>query len=491
MNKNSVDNTPWQHPFLQAENIRKFREYSEKVWLFASNYEKESNKKLNCAFVVNMAQNMYKWACLSQKYGTQATLYNHPLDNSTINLPQWEEYAGEWNQLNDIPAFLANLPEQELRVSTVTIPMGDSGMHQSFNDSQKLDCWHNWHQQIESTQMYPEVAISHPGCYPYWDWARGLEKHDVIYTCSVPIAAYLSGRPYCFFSVGGDLQYDCGRGDDYGFTMRLAVNRARFILVSNPHTLAHCRRLGFRNAVYLPYPMDTDRYCPGAGMARNEWVARFGGEVYILITSRVDMDVKGHDEDYFAAIITVARQSEQARFIFLGWGNDLELLRNRVILEGLQNQIIILSPVGKMRLIDYYRSCDAVLDQFVYGYYGATMLEAASIGKPVIMKMRAEQYNPLYAGDVAPVENANTPAAMRDALLNLIDRPDYRLQKSKDMRDWLVRNHGEEKTVPLMLAMLRLAADCVPLPADLVNPLSAHVTDVESAYHQACLKSSI
>ena len=65
---------------------------------------------------------------------------------------------------------------------------------------------------------------------------------------------------------------------------------------------------------------------------------------------------------------------------------------------------------------------------------------------------------------------------------------ELRKQKGDAMRDWVVRNHGEQKTVPLMLALLRFAADRVSLPHDLVNPLSSPLTTEEIAYHQSCLR---
>ena len=162
--------------------------------------------------------------------------------------------------------------------------------------------------------------------------------------------------------------------------------------------------------------------------------------------------------------------------------------QTRVHAAEVQDQFILLSPVGKKRLIDYYRSCDIVLDQFVYGYYGATALEAAAIGKPVIMKLRHEHYAPLYRGDVMPALNAATPVAMGQALLTLVDNHNFRLHKGLEMRRWLVRNHGEEKTLPLLLALLRMTADNAPLPEELVNPLWTEVTEAEQAYHRACVQ---
>ena len=484
----SIDVQPWEHPFHSAKNIRDFRRYSEEVWAYALTYRKRTDERLNCAFSINMAQNMYKWARLAHEYGAEASLYCNPQDLCVISQPGWEDFDGEFHDIMGGAEFLSEQAQLTPTVPCHSIPMGDSGLLQAWNNSRDHGDWNGLHALLGDKHIFPEAVLAYQGCYPYWDCAKAFEKHDVIYTCSISISAYFSGRPYCFFSVGADLQFDCGQAGDYGMVMRLAVNKARFIFASNPHTLGHCRRLGFQNAVYLPYPMDSNRYCPGDGLARHQWEAAYGPGVYILATSRIDGGIKGYGQEFLNALLSVVRERPEAKFVFLGWGNDLEVFRQLVAAERLQQRIIISPPVGKKRLIDFYRSCDVVLDQFVYGYYGTTALEAMSIGKPVVMKMRAEQYEPLYAGDIAPVENAHTPEEMQIALLALIDSPDYRLKKGRAVREWLVRNHGEEKTVPLMLALLKLSADRAPLPLHFVNPLSAPLSKEEVAYHKSCLR---
>jgi glycosyltransferase involved in cell wall biosynthesis len=209
-----------------------------------------------------------------------------------------------------------------------------------------------------------------------------------------------------------------------------------------------------------------------------------------LMASRLDPQVKGQDENFFRTLVDVAKHRPQLRFIFLAWGESAAEFRKRIESAGMQDRFIILKPVGKKRLIDYYRSCDLVLDHFVYGYYGATALEAASISKPVVMKLRTEHYAPLYRDDVMPAFNTATPGEMGEALLALGDNETLRLQSGAEMRSWLLRNHGEEKTVPLMLALLRLTADQVPLPKDLVNPLWDEESEEERAYHRSCFQAA-
>lgn len=84
----SIETHPWLHPFLTASNISRFREYSESVWAYALDYSSRNPQPLNCAFAVNMAQNMYKWASLAAKYGATPTLFLHAMDTFPISMPQ-------------------------------------------------------------------------------------------------------------------------------------------------------------------------------------------------------------------------------------------------------------------------------------------------------------------------------------------------------------------------------------------------------------------
>ncbi|MGH8643134.1 MAG: glycosyltransferase [Gammaproteobacteria bacterium] len=492
----SVDPHPWLHPFLTDNSITRFRAYSEEIWSYALSYAERNGRPRHCAFAVNMAQNMYKWARLAQAAGWSVAVYPHPLDTSALNAPEWEDYDGACAEVMDGESFLransALVPEVPCR----RVPMDGGELLQAYKDvSLHRGRWLSklWKRlclvaRAPSVQRHALLTLN--GFYPYFRWAEALSRYDVIYAASAPFAAYASGKPFCVCSVGGDLELDCGRTDDLGRAMRLAFHGARFLMISNPHALGHSRRLGFTNGVYLPYPMDSNRYHPGDGNARAEWEVRYGAGIYALATSRLDKAVKGQGESFFDMLVAVTRERPRLRFVFLAWGDSALEFHRQVESAGMADRIILLPPVGKKRLIDYYRSCDFVLDHFVYGYYGATALEAAAIGKPVIMKLRAEHYAPLYAGDVAPVSNVSSPEEVRQAILAFADNPSMRAEQGRRMREWLVRNHGEERTVPLMLALLRLAADRVRLPRALRNPLCDPLGPEEEAYHAACAETA-
>ena len=387
----------------------------------------------------------------------------------------------------DGPGFLAAHNEINVAVPTHTVEFDDNGWNAALaalqvNDRRPL---------LRLVQADP--VLRHEAFHHYLQltnfhaWARELSRYEATYIASVPLAAYLSGRPYCIFSVGGDLQVDCGRGDGFGQAMSVAFNAGRFLMISNPHAVGHSRRLGLTNGVYLPYPMDDHRYSPGHGEARARWVARCGEGTYVLATARIDHKVKGIDDSYIDALAAAAQREPSLRFVFLTWGHDAQAFRQRVMALPVAHQFLLLEPVGKRRLVDYYRSCDVVLDQMVYGYFGATALEAASVGKPLVMRLRQEQYASFYQGDTAPVCTVDSPAAVRDTLVSLAQSPEKRRQLGDDMRAWLVRHHGRERTLPLLLSMLRVAADQVKLPPELVSPLLEPLSQEELSYHRSCL----
>jgi len=487
----SVDNAPWDHPFLTSENLRRFRDYCGAVWDFAVDYHTKYPRPLNLAFCVNIAQSAYKWAALSIEYGVPATLYLHPLDNNALSTPEWEDFDGEFPNVHEGAAFLEAAREVKPRCPVVRTPLGGEELYNALRKAKTGN-----RKPLFELVGYPsairyEPFLTHSGTAPTLPMVQALTKHDAVMAPSIPIPAYLSGRPYLAQSIGGDLQFDCGKGDEFGQLIALSFAAARFLNFTNPHVIGMCRRLGMTNGLYLPYPMDDERYCPGPGHARKEWVAEHGEGTYVLSTARIDNSVKGNGTAILGALVEAAKKCPSLRYVFLAWGHGADQFREEVNATGVGHQFVFRKPVGKTRLIDYLRSCDAVLDQFVYGYYGATGLEAAGVGKPILMRILAEQYSPLYRCDVAPVINLSGPDQLASALVKLVEQPDWHRQRGEELRAWLVRNHGAKRTMPILLALMRLAADNVPLPADLVNPLRDVESQAEREYHKACLKARV
>jgi glycosyltransferase involved in cell wall biosynthesis len=486
----SVEERPWEHPFLTERNISRFRQYSLTVRELALAHARAHPTQLNLGFSVNLAQSMYKWARMTQKAGAAATLYLHSYDARALTYPEWEDYDGAWPDLLDGAGFLQAHPEIVPEVPCVRVELRSECEHgAAWSRFQEGDRRALLRCMARTPSLRFDSLWTYQGVYAFLlPWAEMLARHDAVCTAYFPLAAYLSGRPYCAYAVGDDVQYDCGRPDALGQLMAMSFAGARFLWMSNPYYLGHCRRLGFVNGLHVPYPMDDSRYCPGVGRARREWEAQHGPGFYVLATARIDDKVKGNGASLFQELAALAGRLPQVRFVFLAWGQDVAAFRERIAAAHLQRQFLLLEPVGKTRLIDYYRSSDCVLDQFVYGYYGATGLEACAVGKPVVMRIRTEHYSPLYGGDVAPVLNCAGAREAAQAIEGLAGNPERCARAGAEARAWLVRNHGEAVTTPLLLALLQFARDNRPLPPDLCTPLREDETEEEAAYHRSRLR---
>jgi glycosyltransferase involved in cell wall biosynthesis len=477
----------WNHPWLNASNISAFATYSAQVRAFALDYAAKHPAPLRVAFCNNMAQNMYKWACMAQRFGHNVELFCRMDDKSALSMPQWEEYDGEAPDIMSLQWQQGNALNETLKAPCRWHePDGDiSRLWQCAQDFKQGRDLRALAEILPATGSMPLLSyLSKIEPLYYLNMALDFQEFDVLFSAADHIPSLLSGLPYNILCVGGDADILCSRRDWYGAAQRLALLQARFLHLSNPHMLGHCRRLGLRNAAHIPYPMDDAKYCPGPGKARAQWEAQNGPGCYVLTTARLDSTVKGHTTEWWQAVIEAVSQEPSLRFVFLCWGESLEIIRDKFRGTDLEEKTLFLKPVGKVRLIDYYRSCDLVMDQFTYGYYGATGLEAAACGCPVIMFLRQEQYAPLYSGDTVPMNNCASPQDLVGLLTSLAREPELRRSQGYAMRDWLVRNHGEQRTAPFMMAFLRLAADRVRLPKDLHTPLAAPLVEDENDFHR-------
>lgn len=479
----SRDDRPWRHPFLTSANLTRFHDFSDRVHAFAAEVVGRKGLPETCIFTVNMAQNMYKWTNLAIRSGIDSCLIPHPMDTTAISDPRWEDFSGEFPNIFDGQAFNDLVGDLETRVPVNRVDLL-GGRLLEFVSSGAI------HSEIQNRLggRYCEL-LEHEGCAPYFEWAYRIGTADVSYAASSPIASYASGKPYLAFSVGGDLQMDCGLVSGYGEMLRKSFGAAAFLLASNPHTLGHCRRLGLENAVHVPYPMDDSRYAPGDGSFREIWQKEKGGEVFVLTTARIDSHVKGYGHKVLRSMRAACEKQPDLRFVFLNWGESLEKFRATAYEFGLADFSLFLPPVGKERLIDYYRSADIVMDQFTYGYFGASSLEALSVGRPVIMFLRTHHYQHLYAGDLPPVISVEPGEQLAANLIQLASSRGRRLEIGHLSRDWLIRNHGEGSAGTKMMNLLATAAHSEKLPEEIriLNPLLDTISDEEDRYHQGCV----
>jgi glycosyltransferase involved in cell wall biosynthesis len=427
----SWDPHPWKHPWLTPDNLRSMREFSER---FIENDMKalEQLDPINSkiGFVGNMANNLYIRAVPLRRTGHNINIYLHPHDDLIMNHPSWEEFDGT---ISPEDSYVKPYLEKGNSLPSVT------DVYSLVEDA-------NWVEHIESGQADFLRNRDKKAGYSYLSnlpTLAALNKQDVNFGIQYLYLCYLANKPYMAAQCGGDVWFEASLNNELGRLQRLAYQSARVFLVSNPWSYSHARRLGLTNLVYLPYFLDETVYSPGNGSYRGKWEAQSGGDFFVLSSSRLDEKNKGSSLG-IRGFATFSKNFPNARLVLIGWGHDKEKEFKIIEELGLSDKVIVLPISGKKRLIEYLRSADVFLDQFVLGYYGSAGIEAMAVGLPIVARVESKQYEAL-CGQAPPICNANSQAEVANILNALAENKFYRNSVSEASREWFLQNHSASR----------------------------------------------
>ncbi len=467
----SFDRTPWNHPWLTQENMRAFRSYSDQLldtWLRGKS---SAVADIDVAFVGNMANANYVRAAGLRRLGARAPVYLHPDDHHVLGQPAWEEFDGEmpFDASPEIQAARLPIVPDVFRIpDEPETPLDQLGQSAPF--------------------LRPGDVLRWPGYMRFLPTLRELAKRKVLVASQCQYLAYLSGRPYVFGQSGGEIWFNPSSDDELGRIQLLALKQAAAIFVSNPLTLAHMRRYGLQNAIFLPFCLDDAKYAPGPADFREEWRQRTGGEFFVMCSARIDDLWKG-SQIALEGFATFARAHPAARLVVLRWGSNSDELEARLAALGVASQVLILPPVGKQRLVRYLRSADCLIEQFVLGYYGGSALEAIGCGVPVIMRLEHEQYRGLLLDDLPPVLEAADADEVARALERLYTDATFKKATGEKTRAWFMRRHASSTFASQFSALLNRVSTGAR-PNFRRSPLHAPLSEAERRYHQTQLDNA-
>lgn len=439
------DVEPWRHPWLTSENLRAMREFSEAClerWQHEADALPAAAERY--AFVGNLANNMYMRARPLRRLGLDIDVFVHPQDHYVMSQPGWEEL--------DAVVDSAEVDRRRLEQLGVELPKVPGFYQPPVSPQLSAD---------DAFRRYPFLSAADVLRWlPYLcgnDWIDALADYDALMCAQSTFVGLLSGRPYVAAHTGGEIWYECSRGDLFGRLQLEAYRRAAVLLASNPWSFAHARRYGLRNAVYVPLVLDEEFYAPGPGPFRETWMSASGGDFFVFSAVRQNDAVKGTLTG-LEGFARFAAYRPGARLVMIEWGQQSALNVERFAALGIANKVLRMPIAGKRRVIDYLRSADCSLDQFTLGYYGASALEAMGCGLPVIMRLERTQYAALCPAGPPPVVDAASPDEVAAALERLASEPGFRRAVAGAQREWFTAAHGAKVWYPALAAMLRVTA---------------------------------
>jgi len=268
-----------------------------------------------------------------------------------------------------------------------------------------------------------------------------LSRYDIVQAYGgnafLPLVA-APGRPYVAFEHG-TLRELPWEDSPFGRLTALGFRRAAVTVITNADVLESARRLGLEDVVFIPHPIDEEKYSPG----ESEWRTRLhreGFSLMLLAPARQDWREKGNDV-LLRGAASVLREQAHAVLYVGDWGVDLERSRALARELGIADRVRWLPPVPKVELIDLYRAADVVLDQFVLGTFGGTAPEALACAKPVVMAFDPALHAWCFP-EQPPIVAAATTEDVAAALCRLATAPAERVRLGEEGRAWVVRNHN-------------------------------------------------
>src|SRR5262249_32573589 len=113
----------------------------------------------------------------------------------------------------------------------------------------------------------------------------------------------------------------------------------------------------------------------------------------LLMPSRLSNRWKGSDLFVDALVEVATAYPERLFLIAAGWGDDYPAIRARVQASAAAGAVYFMEGALSKGYLSRLLNCvDAVVDQFVLGWYGAVFIEAAAHGRPVLIHLDREQW---------------------------------------------------------------------------------------------------
>ena len=189
--------------------------------------------------------------------------------------------------------------------------------------------------------------------------------------------------------------------------------------------------------------VDTRRYHPANGQAEEvEKIYRLPPRPRILFVGRLMKDKK---IDLLIQAMQHVRAEQNAHLLIVGRGDEHQNLQSEARRLGLEENVHLLGYVPESDLPAMYRSSDLFAIASVCEVQSIPALQAVATGLPIVAVDAAALPELVRPGQNGLLVPADDPLALGEALLKVVDDPDYRAGLGQASLE-LIDGHSEERT---------------------------------------------
>jgi glycosyltransferase involved in cell wall biosynthesis len=238
-----------------------------------------------------------------------------------------------------------------------------------------------------------------------------------------------------------------------GRLLAAAYQQANKVIITNADVRALAEELGLRNYVFIPHPVDEEKFYPGLSRVRGELEDQYGRDVVVLFApARHDWAVKGNDKMIRAAARLMGQERKPIVLVLTRWGQEVERSQALIAQLGIESQVKWLPLLAKRKMAEYYRAADIVLDQFNIGTFGLTTPEAMACARPVMVYFDAKLHEWCYE-EMPPILSARSLDEIYQGLFGLVRDSDLRERLGRQGREWFLKYHSGERIADLHIRL--------------------------------------
>ena len=289
--------------------------------------------------------------------------------------------------------------------------------------------------------------------YSSLPWFRRIfQKYDLIHAAATdPIYAMLAAPaiPYVAFEHGTlrDLPFE---NSPQGRLLSLAYKKAAKVIITNPDTLASAKKLGLDNYLFVPHPLDQEKYRPQTSNLHEELRKTHGVQNIIFSPARHDWGDKGNDLIIRGFAEYLKNTKKTALLIFTLWGQDIKKSRKLVQKLALKQSVLWIPILHEANHIKYINAADMILDQMLLPSFGGVAFKGMSCGKPVISSYRHKN-NQWCLPEPPPLVTAYSAQEIDLRITELLDRPGLKEKIGQEGRDWIIKHHSWQLAADQMI----------------------------------------
>jgi glycosyltransferase involved in cell wall biosynthesis len=234
-------------------------------------------------------------------------------------------------------------------------------------------------------------------------------------------AGILGKYPYFLHCHGTDVRRNLRAWYQRPFIVR-SLERARRVFFSTPDLAEYV--LPVRpDAVWVPNPISAVFFGPDDAPDGDQ-----GRRPCVLFISSLSR-IKGV-ERAFQVIELLNERVPDVEICVMGFGDQLRRYEKRP-------EITVLPRVAHEDMPALIRRCDVAVGQLRLGIVSMSEAEAMACGKPVV----GEFHYPEAYSEPPPILTGETPEALADHIVHLLDDADERRDVGRRSREWVMKHH--------------------------------------------------